>query len=315
MASNRLLICVSLFAVLSLQHVANARHPVWRPVPTCDDGLPCTTNDSQQAGVCAGTLQGDVEVLVELSPTMVPWPIERCIVLEFFKDCVHAPVQCSTTIQFGDPLTPGLGTGVITVGAECPIDRVFAVTALDPLHTLRATGELTCNGTNLLVIFEGDPAEGGNWLIGGNLDAWNPGASFTDANSINIVDFGIFFSQYRTGATYPDGDTTCSTPGPHADINGDGVVNVVDYFFISTNFNSTSNGPCLSLGGAIGGAPLTEISIKELYDRGLGDLAVADLNEDGRVDVDDMTAFLQGIRPPPPSLSRAKPSRQAIERR
>ena len=44
-------------------------------------------------------------------------------------------------------------------------------------------------------------------------------------------------------------------------------------------------------------APVTEISLKDLRRMGLGDLAVADLNGDGLLNVDDMTAYENGATP------------------
>ena len=35
-------------------------------------------------------------------------------------------------------------------------------------------GELDVNDEAFSVVFEGDPALGGHWLVGGNLDGWNP---------------------------------------------------------------------------------------------------------------------------------------------
>jgi hypothetical protein len=258
-------------------------------------------NDTEEGGVCAGRLAGDVHVVVQLSPPMVPWSIQRCIVFEIFEDCIHEPLQCSAIIAFGDPLASGLGTATINVDDQCPIERIFAMTALDPLHTLRAAGELMCAGGDLLAVFEGDPADGGSWLIGGNLDAWDPDATLADANSINILDFGIFFSQSKEGVSYPDGNTDCFTPGPHADINGDGLVDSFDYLRIAYGFNSTSSAVCRSLEYSSCPAPLSEITVAELFARGQGELAVADLNQDGRLSIEDMTAYQQGFRPAGPS--------------
>ena len=50
--------------------------------------------------------------------------------------------------------------------------------------------------------------------------------------------------------------------------------------------------------------PLTEISVDELRQMGLGDLAVADLNGDGLVNAEDMDAFMQGARPTKTSNDR-----------
>ena len=48
-------------------------------------------------------------------------------------------------------------------------------------------------------------------------------------------------------------------------------------------------------------SPITSISVADLYVFGLGDLAVADLNHDGVLDILDMYAFIGGARPSAPS--------------
>jgi hypothetical protein len=42
---------------------------------------------------------------------------------------------------------------------------------------------------------------------------------------------------------------------------------------------------------------LTEVSVLQLRQWGMGDLVVADLNQDGVVNTDDMAAFMQGTTP------------------
>ena len=288
--------CFFMAMLVDLPHsVCAMSTPVASTFPTCDDGLACTNNDQLQAGVCAGIPIGGVDIQVQLSPAMASGPVDRCISFEFYPDCSSEPINCPLTVPFGVPLMPGVGVVTVPLGSECLVTRVFAVTARDLLHTLRATGALSCNGTHLVVSFLDDPASGGNWLTGGNLDALKPGVSLSNANTINILDFAEFYRQFRAGVSFPDGDTDCAFTELHADINGDGLVDALDYAFIAANFVTQSQ----SVGCAapvISPTPLTEISVAKLMAGGLGYLAIADLNHDGWLDQDDMTLLELRLR-------------------
>ena len=74
-------------------------------------------------------------------------------------------------------------------------------------------------------------------------------------------------------------------------------MDTLDYGFIVENFLECSKDLCCDDGARAGDNLTTEISVKELRRRGMGDLAVADLNGDGWVNMDDMTAYMQGVRP------------------
>ncbi|RME38167.1 MAG: hypothetical protein D6788_07985, partial [Planctomycetota bacterium] len=166
------------------------------------------------------------------------------------------------------------------------------LSARDPLHTLRATSADfgTLDGTSYTATFLGPWPTGGHWLLGGNLN----GDDFID-----IVDFAVFFPLYLTPAS---SDTPCGTASPHADINGDNVVDLLDLIFISTNSLMASQPPCCggvpAAGGvAIGHGPRTSITFSELRRMGLGDLSYLDTDANGVFDFTDVEAILGGTAP------------------
>jgi hypothetical protein len=159
--------------------------------------------------------------------------------------------------------------------------------AQDTLHTLRRRGEgFTISGPQYVSDFTDQSGSGGRnaSLLGGNLN----GNDFID-----ILDFGMFTGQWL--ADYGAGDTNCATTGPHADFSGDGTVFTEDFTFIVINFLEASDTTCCPIGAMAG--PISRISIAGLYARGLGELAVGDLNRAGWLDQLDIVEFMSGARP------------------
>jgi hypothetical protein len=232
--------------------------------------------------------QHAMDVVVQLGPTIVGDPLLRCICFEFYSDCVQAADVWCDDLVFGFPYDfIGHNTTVLKVDKG----QFACLTARDPLHTLRSVSSIECIDNALVAVFKGDPFFGGNWLKGGNLDAWKADGN---ADVIDILDFGMFVSQY---GMFLDPNTPCGTPGPHADINGDGVVDAADYVFISQNFMEHSKDSCCDTGARTEDDAIYSITVKELHRKGFGELAVADLNGDGILDANDMAAFLAGDRP------------------
>lgn len=244
--------------------------------------------------------QTSLDVELQLSPSMTSKPgqgLDRCIKFEMFSNCVQAPLVFEETVTFGGLFDL---TGKVDSAIKIPSAGQFAcITARDPLHTLRSCytfGDGDCDADGVLhATFKGDPFFGGNWLVGGNLDGYDGALGTPSTNAIDITDFGVFVSQFPSDNG--DGNTPCGTAGPDADINGDGLVDLLDFTFVSMNFLEDSKDCCCPDASAGAGAPSgrTSISVREAQRAGDVNIADADLNNDGVVDVTDMGLLLQGV--------------------
>ncbi|MBN2560437.1 MAG: HYR domain-containing protein [Phycisphaerae bacterium] len=218
----------------------------------------------------------------------------RCIRFELWNcsDPDPVPAVVEHTFTFVD----GLATDTI----EVPCGFYTCITARDPLHTLRRTLDpLPIVGDEYVADFTGDRK-----LIGGNLIMSAPP---DPCDCIDILDFGAYIGTWPLN--YGTGDTDCSTVGPHGDIDGNGLVWTEDWTFIQLNFGQCSEPNCCERGrGGDGQSPITRISVKDLYRRGLGTLAIGDLNRDGWLDTADMQAFMEGARPKKPGDPTNTPS-------
>jgi len=253
-----------------------------------------------------------LEVDLQLSPTMAGQPgsdaLTRCIKFEVFSNCSTAPIVFSETVSFGG-LFELVGKSQSSV--KIPTAGQFAcITARDQLHTLRSCytfGGDDCDANGVLhATFKGDPFFGGNWLIGGNLDGFKKGSATASLNAIDITDFGMFVSQFP--AEYGTGNTDCNTAGPHADINGDGLVDMLDFTFISMNFLEDSKDCCCPGSAAEVAAPRgrLSVSVAELRASGMAEAAAADIDGNGFVNTDDITAFLNGQTPVKKGQARSR---------
>jgi len=220
----------------------------------------------------------ELVLVLDLSPT-VDTSLTRCITFELWK-CPDDVVP-TEIVSMELTLTDGMFTGTV----ELPCGDFNCITARDTLHTLRRTATLSIAGSEPAQYVADFSTTSGNDLVGGNLN---------DDKFVDILDFGIFVGQF--GVDYGSGNTSCATPFPHADISGNGTVGVEDFTFIAINFLDASDDNCCGALSATGG-PITRISRKRLRQMGLGHLMVADLNEDGWLDIQDIVEFINGGRP------------------
>jgi hypothetical protein len=245
--------------------------------------------------------QTSLDVTIQLSPIIAAHDLARCIEFELFANCVEAPLDFGAVIHFGGMWDH---TGHFTDSIKIPdAGQWFCITARDQLHTLRSTAWLECVDGVYEAVFKGDPFWGGNWLVGGNLDGYkksNPNASH---NVIDILDFGQFVAHYLD-VVEPNTDCLTEYPNGHADINGDGVVDALDFAFIMMNFLAESKDACCPDAASGNWTARTEVSVRELRQMGMGELSVADLNNDGLVNTADMAAFTAGQVKAPARLSR-----------
>ncbi len=258
---------------------------------TCNtvDACELTASCSWTVEVTNNTL---LDLEVQLSPTVVDGPLSRCITLELFSSCSEPSVIVETMLDFGMPYNlPGR---VRRLNLQVPPGAYQCMTARDARHTLRATAEMSLvQNAKYEAHFENDPHFGGNWLAGGNLD---------ENGSIDVIDFGYFMSEFLSQTT---AGTGCDMEGIHADVNGDGLVDQIDGMFIVANYGLTEAPGCCDQEGIAGAASATtDLSIRELHQRGLSRLRVADLNHDGRLNTADMQLFTSGLGP---KLERLRP--------
>lgn len=264
--------------------------PAGTTLVTCTAEDACGNSDA--GSVCAFDVTvhstNQMDVTVQLSPTMATGPVDRCITFEF-RDCPGTTLLATSThlMEFS-----GGTTGLVTL--EVPCGNYDCATARDRQHTLRRTDEgFGISGTKYVAQFTLSPPEG-DWLIGGNLndDPW-----------IDMLDFGGFSSQFLM---HPGDIASCPVSPPlHSDINGDGVVDNMDFTFIRTNFLLGHEANCCGAGSVAShaDAPIDRISVRELHRRGLGEYAAGDLNGDGWLDLLDIEAFVSGVRPVPVKIS------------
>jgi hypothetical protein len=254
----------------------------WRVTDACGNYLTAAAL-TQQTIVILPT--NELVVNMELNGALTGTSFTRCVTFSMV-DCDGSTDTFDAELTFTD----GLANDV-TLLIECGTYDCIMVE--DGLHTLRRRLEY---GAGLAIEGERYTASftGANALVQGDLYNDLPGEAM---DVIDILDFGVYITQW--GQTY--GPVTCATAFPHADLNGDGLVDVTDFSFIQLQFFQLGDPACCTRPAhpdrAARAAPLMSISVAELRQRGLDELALADLNGDGVLDLDDVLAFLNGARP------------------
>jgi hypothetical protein len=282
----------------------------------CGDTTDSCNNVSECSFAVGNSGLNGLRVEVELSPMMGPGPLTRGI--EFsVSDCGSVanadPVDVCADIDFGLPFNlPGHGVAQ----AKVPPGNWLCIEAEDPLHALNATCDLTCEtlpqkGSTWFASFKGskDLSDTCHWLVNGNLNG--------DIH-IDVLDYVAYMDCVATNPTL-DPDTPCGAEPPHCDINGDGLVSLLDFSFILINLFNDAKAGC----GAVCSpaatphnvdGPVETISVRRLIAGGMDPRIArqADVNNDGAVNVSDMALYLQnGGQTPTRSI---KPVRSVRER-
>jgi len=250
-------------------------------------------DDCGNVGTCEFdvTVESFFDIYLEVeSDSLTEGDVTRCITFEVW-DCdttsreIVPVIVDLTRMPLGGPYTYSTGAAVIQVPCGKNYD---CITARDKLHSLRRTAALTQN-VGLGRYEAAFTAAASARLLSGNLndDAW-----------IDILDFGAFSWQF-TANPAPGADTDCSTAYPHADLTGNGTVNSGDFTPIFTNYLKGRDVNCCGQPGfrEDDSAPVTRISVDELYAQGLGEYAAGDITGDGWLDEEDVAAFASGTGP------------------
>ena len=178
--------------------------------------------------------------------------------------------------QVAGPMTIapfGSGTGVQgrgSVTVEVPVNTTSdsCILLRDAAHTVARSGSPVASGTA--------------WTIAVTLVQGDSNAD----NHVDILDYAILLLDQMSNPVARDA---------RSNFNGDTVINSTDFSFISSGFFAI--GDTCTDGGAASGGALERISVAELRKRGDGELAAADLNGDGWVDLEDMALWMHGARP------------------
>ncbi len=259
---------------------------------------------------------------IELSPTLagtqfvrgIDFVISECAGNELsrtFNTCVD--------VSFGDPtMPPGQGRAEFQV----PTGRFQCLEATDTLHSLRSTCGLVCQdipgeGSVWIADFGGSPTGDSSchWLINGNLSGLDDGG----VGRIDIRDYVAYVLAIII-EPLPPVDSPCGTTVRHADINGDGLVNLLDFSFVLINMFNEDAAGCdafcsLGVTGPASTEFRTSMTMRELSDLGLGRAArLADMNDDGVVDMTDVAIYFDASSESSVSSSRTKRHQRAVDR-
>jgi hypothetical protein len=248
-----------------------------------------------------------------------PRPVIRPITFELFDCASGARVEYCVDMGFDketwNDLAEPLKTG--TVFVEVPISilpfcgiEFTCITARDKLHTLRRTIDGGDEGQPLA-----QPVEvhftnaNGKALRAGN---------FNDDCWVDVEDFGIIYPQL-VAENQEDkymGPADCTTVPFHTDLSGDGYVDwwdLLDLKLWTQSFWGVSEPNCCGLPPACEfDLPKTSIAVSELQAKGVINAHLADLNQNGFVDLDDVRIFLggQGLQLPPEVLQYETPAQE-----
>jgi hypothetical protein len=243
---------------------------------------------------------------IELSPTESSGQLVRGIevVADECRDVIFPPpfTACADTIFGGPHDLPDHASILLPV----PPAIYQCVQVRDPLHTLPSACDVTCTtipGEGQVWYGALDGAEGPDgschWLINGNLNGFEDDGRAR----IDILDYVAFIAAV-IDAPSPSLDSPCGSESTHADINGDGSVDVTDFSFVVENLFRHDRSGCAWVCDDVGAGPTSivlrdEITVSELAEMGLARAGqMADLNDDGLVNLTDLFLYADGDAAP-----------------
>jgi hypothetical protein len=276
-------------ATLAVTGTRDDSLPLTDPYPSGDTTITWSTSDecgNPGSDTQTITVLGYNDFKVSLELQGLNTAVTRCIAFTFSNCPGGTPAMSFTQdIPFG---ADGKATNVL-IANKLTCGSYNCVTAEDTLHTLLVKVIPSISGVQYVANFTGS-------------DMLKTGDYYND-NLVDIVDFGVLIAQW--GANYDgngdhvtDGHTPCGVfmANMHADANGDGVLDLSDYTWISTNFLALGDNECC-ISPFASPQPRRSITVAELLRLGVRRAGRADLNRDGVVDMTDVQLFLNGTIP------------------
>jgi hypothetical protein len=131
-----------------------------------------------------------------------------------------------------------------------------------------------------------------NPSIVGSAVRWSVDAALVQGDSnqdnvVDILDYGLWALDLGASAT-----------NARSNFDANGLVNSLDFSYIAENFLEEGATGCNGAGGNLAGSAARDrISVADLRKMGYGEMVALDLNNDGWFDTEDMSLWMQGVRP------------------
>lgn len=232
------------------------------------------------------TAQLSLTIVLDSSDNNLAGSITRGMVIKIGSDPAagsNAAFYANKNVVFSDSDGAGpqflSGTATITALDGLPWGKhPNAASVKDPKHTLRKLASLT---------------EGANSQFSGI--AVLKGGDANNDNLIDILDFGVYASQY--GST-PGANTLLGFVGNHAEFSGNGSITTADFTFIAAGFLSIGDGEPGNFSDGGGDQPLSTCTIRQMMKAGVSEkLARAlDADGDGWITVQEIQKWLNSGR-------------------
>src|SRR5439155_1629711 len=196
---------------------------------------------------------------IDSTPPVITCPANRTVPSDAGSGCTASASSVSTGTATATDNCTATANIVITASRSDaqPLTAPYPVGMTTVTWRAADASDFSVSGSNYVANFIDSSAGHGPADVGN--DALLSGNQNNDA-FVDILDFGAFIGQFNVN--YGSPNTTCTTTGPHTDFNGDGVVDIIDYTFINSNFlRFREIDPC---GNGLAELPVTDISVFDL---------------------------------------------------